>query len=123
MDIELKLKIKYESESNFFENNIIKSNSNTFFFFFKIINLEKMSSTEGYEVIVLGGGIAGSSLAITLARQGRKVMMIERDMTEPDTFRGELLQPGGVNKLKELGLERNCLEFFFFDFNHSKYFF
>jgi len=33
------------------------------------------------------------------------VLVIERDLTEPDRIVGELLQPGGYLKLIELGLE------------------
>jgi len=56
------------------------------------------------DVLVLGAGVAGASLAHVLARDGRKVMLVERDLSEPDTFRGELLQPGGLERLNELGL-------------------
>ncbi|XP_065608524.1 squalene monooxygenase [Cyrtonyx montezumae] len=57
------------------------------------------------EVIVVGSGVLGSSLATVLARDGRKVTVIERDLKEPDRIVGELLQPGGFNALKDLGLE------------------
>uniref|UniRef100_A0A7N2LY25 Squalene monooxygenase n=1 Tax=Quercus lobata TaxID=97700 RepID=A0A7N2LY25_QUELO len=40
---------------------------------------------------------------------GRRVHVIERDLTEPDRIVGELLQPGGYLKLVELGLE-DCVE-------------
>lgn len=62
-----------------------------------------------YDAIVVGAGILGSSLAATFARQGRKVLLVERDYREPDRIVGELLQPGGVAALAELGL-RDCLE-------------
>lgn len=38
-------------------------------------------------------------------QDGRRVHVIERDLTEPDRIVGELLQPGGYLKLTELGLE------------------
>ncbi|XP_077207635.1 squalene monooxygenase [Paroedura picta] len=57
------------------------------------------------EVIVVGSGVLGSALAAVLARDGRKVTVIERDLKEPDRIVGELLQPGGYNALKDLGLE------------------
>ena len=44
-----------------------------------------------------------------LARDGRRVCLIERDMSEPDRIVGELLQPGGYNALKKLGLEGKCI--------------
>lgn len=38
-------------------------------------------------------------------QEGRRVRVIERDLTEPDRIVGELLQPGGYLKLIELGLQ------------------
>lgn len=35
------------------------------------------------------------------------MVVIERDLSEPDRIVGELLQPGGYLKLIELGLEGN----------------
>ena len=35
---------------------------------------------------------------------GRRVLIIERDLTQPNRIVGELLQPGGYRKLQELGL-------------------
>ncbi|KAA8549890.1 hypothetical protein F0562_001574 [Nyssa sinensis] len=57
------------------------------------------------EIIIVGAGVAGSALACTLGKDGRRVLVIERDLTEPDRIVGELLQPGGYLKLIELGLE------------------
>jgi squalene monooxygenase len=64
---------------------------------------------EDCDAIIVGAGILGCSLAVTLAKQGRRVVLIERDMSEPDRIVGELLQPGGVKALTDLGL-RDCLE-------------
>lgn len=66
-----------------------------------------------YDVIVVGAGVAGASLAISLGRDGRKVLCLERKLydettgmlSEPSRIVGELLQPGGYAKLKELGLD------------------
>ena len=57
------------------------------------------------EVIIVGSGIVGSALAYALAREGRHVTVIERDLAQPDRIVGELLQPGGVRALRELCLE------------------
>ncbi|XP_074412972.1 squalene monooxygenase [Zonotrichia albicollis] len=57
------------------------------------------------EIIIVGSGVLGSSLATVLSRDGRKVTVIERDLKEPDRIVGELLQPGGFNALRDLGLE------------------
>ncbi|XP_061462485.1 squalene monooxygenase-like isoform X1 [Rhineura floridana] len=57
------------------------------------------------EIIIVGSGVLGSALAAVLARDGRKVTVIERDLKKPNRILGELLQPGGYNALKDLGLE------------------
>ncbi|RIA91581.1 squalene epoxidase-domain-containing protein [Glomus cerebriforme] len=64
---------------------------------------------DDYELIIVGAGIAGSACAATFGKQGRKVLLIERDLSEPDRIVGELLQPGGVAALAKLGLS-DCLE-------------
>ncbi|CAJ2643860.1 squalene monooxygenase 1 [Trifolium pratense] len=61
------------------------------------------------DIIIVGAGVAGSALAYTLGKDGRRVLVIERDLNEPDRIVGELLQPGGYLKLIELGLE-DCVE-------------
>ena len=62
-----------------------------------------------WDVVVVGAGVAGASLAHSFGKQGRRVLCVERDLSEPDRIVGELLQPGGYLKLKELGLE-SCVE-------------
>ncbi|KAI2654962.1 squalene monooxygenase [Labeo rohita] len=57
------------------------------------------------EVVIVGAGVLGSAMAAVLARDGRRVTVVERDMKEPDRIVGELLQPGGCRALEELGLE------------------
>lgn len=67
------------------------------------------SNYDAADVIIVGAGVAGAALAHTLGKDGRRVHVIERDLTEPDRIVGELLQPGGYLKLMELGLE-DCLK-------------
>ncbi|XP_062841257.1 squalene monooxygenase [Trichomycterus rosablanca] len=57
------------------------------------------------DIIIVGAGVLGSVMAAVLAREGRRVTVVERDLHEPDRIVGELLQPGGYRALKELGLE------------------
>lgn len=40
---------------------------------------------------------------------GRRVLLIERDLKQPDRIIGELLQPGGYLMLKKLGLA-HCVD-------------
>ncbi|EGG08701.1 uncharacterized protein MELLADRAFT_47732 [Melampsora larici-populina 98AG31] len=67
---------------------------------------------QSYDVIIIGAGIAGSSLAYSLSdpqsKNPRSVLLIERDLTQPDRIVGELLQPGGCLAVSELGLSE-CL--------------
>ncbi|KAK6459122.1 squalene epoxidase, erosterol biosynthesis [Scheffersomyces xylosifermentans] len=65
-----------------------------------------MTSTKeaAYDAIVIGAGVIGPSIATALARQGRKVLIVERDWSKPDRIVGELMQPAGVKALKELGM-------------------
>ncbi|OAY35639.1 squalene epoxidase 3 isoform X1 [Manihot esculenta] len=72
-------------------------------------NVQRPEDGSDPDVIIVGAGVAGTALACTLGKDGRRVQVIERDLTEPDRIVGELLQPGGYLKLIELGLE-DCVE-------------
>ncbi|MBA0760317.1 hypothetical protein Gotri_023069, partial [Gossypium trilobum] len=62
----------------------------------------KVDRRNAIEVIIVG---AGSALAYTLGKEGRRLRVIERDLNQPDKIVGELLQPGGYLKLLELGFQ------------------
>jgi len=57
-----------------------------------------------FDLICVGGGIAGSSLARAMAAAGAKVLVLERERKFRDRVRGEQLQPWGVAEAKRLGL-------------------
>lgn len=59
-----------------------------------------------YDAVVIGAGVVGPAIATALARQGQKVLIIERDWSEPDRIVGELMQPAGIKALQELGLAK-----------------
>lgn len=42
---------------------------------------------------------------LPLSQDGRRVLVLERDLSQPDRIVGELLQPGGYLMLKRLGLQ------------------
>jgi 2-polyprenyl-6-methoxyphenol hydroxylase-like FAD-dependent oxidoreductase len=63
-----------------------------------------MSSRESFEVVIIGGGIAGNALAAVLARAGKSVLVLERSTVYRDRVRGELFQPWGVAEPRRLGL-------------------
>lgn len=57
-----------------------------------------------YDVAIVGARCAGSALALMLARQGLKVITIERSTFPSDTMSGHFLQAAGVSCLRRLGL-------------------
>jgi 2-polyprenyl-6-methoxyphenol hydroxylase-like FAD-dependent oxidoreductase len=60
------------------------------------------------DVVIVGGGVAGSALAAVLARQGLPVSVLERELVPTDRVRGEYAPPWGVAELKRLELV-DCL--------------
>ncbi|KIL56170.1 hypothetical protein M378DRAFT_172928 [Amanita muscaria Koide BX008] len=62
-----------------------------------------------YDVLIVGAGIAGSALAHALSTLHRPtgaqlcIALLERSLAEPNRIVGELLQPGGVMALRQLG--------------------
>ena len=57
-----------------------------------------------YDVAIVGARCAGSALALMLAREGLKVIIVERSTFPQDTMSGHFLQPAGVSCLRRLGL-------------------
>ncbi|MCW0212246.1 MAG: FAD-dependent monooxygenase [Pseudonocardia sp.] len=68
-----------------------------------------MDETGTADVVVVGGGIAGSALATVLARAGRAVLLLERETAYRDKVRGETLSIWGVEEMRRLGLEDTFL--------------
>jgi 2-polyprenyl-6-methoxyphenol hydroxylase-like FAD-dependent oxidoreductase len=62
------------------------------------------------DVVIVGGGIAGSAIATALAPAGMDVLVIERQVEYRDKVRGEFLQPWGVAEARRLGLEQALLD-------------
>lgn len=57
-----------------------------------------------FDIIVVGGGLAGSSFAIAMAKHGAKVLVLEQESRFRDRVRGEFLCPWGTAEVKALGL-------------------
>src|SRR5262249_31194463 len=57
-----------------------------------------------YDIVIVGGGIAGSSLAMALARHGARVLIVERERAFRDRNRGELVHSWGVVEAQKLGI-------------------
>ncbi|HSP56436.1 MAG TPA: NAD(P)/FAD-dependent oxidoreductase, partial [Dehalococcoidia bacterium] len=60
--------------------------------------------TNAYDIITVGGGLAGSGLARSMAERGYRVLVVERETEFRDRVRGEWLAPWGVAEARELGL-------------------
>ena len=57
-----------------------------------------------YDLAIVGGGIAGSALAAVMARDGYKVLLLERSEAFMDRVRGEWIAPWGVVETRRVGL-------------------
>ena len=60
--------------------------------------------SDAHDVVIVGGGVAGSALATILARERISVAVLERDLAPVDRVRGEFTMPWGVAELKRLDL-------------------
>src|SRR5215467_4912371 len=63
-----------------------------------------------YDVVVVGGGLAGASLGAALARTGIRVLIAEREAQFRDRVRVEALQPWGAAEARELKFYRPLIE-------------
>jgi len=57
-----------------------------------------------YDLIVVGGGLAGASLAKNMAEKGASVLVLERETVFKDRIRGEAMHPWGVAEAQALGI-------------------
>jgi 2-polyprenyl-6-methoxyphenol hydroxylase-like FAD-dependent oxidoreductase len=55
-------------------------------------------------VVIVGAGPAGAALAYLLARRGVEVTLLERHSDFARTFRGDGLQPSGIDAFDQMGL-------------------
>lgn len=62
------------------------------------------------QFVIVGGGIAGMSLASSLARDGHRVTVLEASLEYEDKVRGEEMCPWGVAEAKELGVMQAMLD-------------
>ena len=69
---------------------------------------------DSYDLLIIGGGLAGASLGRSMALAGDNVLIIEKEIEFRDRIRGEVLLPWGSVEAKELGiydlLLRSCAQ-------------
>ncbi|MGC2324127.1 MAG: FAD-dependent oxidoreductase [Terriglobales bacterium] len=58
-----------------------------------------------YDIAIIGGGPAGAAAAITAARRGARVLLLERGRFPRHKVCGEFISPEGVGLLAGLGLD------------------
>jgi 2-polyprenyl-6-methoxyphenol hydroxylase-like FAD-dependent oxidoreductase len=67
-------------------------------------------SMKPWEVVVIGGGPAGSAAAIRLAQNGRSVLLLEKEPAAHDKVCGEFIGSDAQHYLRELGLDLTSLD-------------
>ena len=58
----------------------------------------------GFDICIIGAGMAGATIAAYLAPQGVRIALIDQCFKEKKRIVGELLQPGAVTSLEEMQL-------------------
>ncbi|MGL5075331.1 MAG: FAD-dependent oxidoreductase, partial [Waterburya sp.] len=56
------------------------------------------------QIVIVGAGPTGLTLAMLLARHGINVKLIEASRSFRRTFRGEGLMPSGLEAIEQMGL-------------------
>jgi len=69
-------------------------------------------TSQKFDLVTVGGGLGASALAIAMAREGARVLVIEKEEKFRDRVRGEYLSTWGVAEARELGIAdlllQNC---------------
>lgn len=63
-----------------------------------------------YDIITVGGGLGGAALALAMAAQGARVLVLERESHFRDRVRGEGLHAWGVPEARALGIYERLRE-------------
>ena len=63
-----------------------------------------------YDIITVGGGLGGSTLAKVMAERGARVLVVERERQFRDRVRGEVMVSWGVAEARALGIYHLLLD-------------
>ena len=61
-------------------------------------------TSRSYDIVTVGGGIAGAALAKAMAARGANVLVLEREERFKDRVRGEMVLSWGAAEARELGI-------------------
>jgi menaquinone-9 beta-reductase len=61
-------------------------------------------ASKTYDIIAVGGGLAGAALAKVMAEHGASVLVLEKETHFKDRVRGESMVSWGVTEARELGI-------------------
>ena len=64
----------------------------------------RAAATYDCDVVIVGGGLTGCSLALALADGRRRIVVLEARKGKNPRFNGELIHPSGVDHLEALGV-------------------
>ena len=68
------------------------------------------NSSNVFDLLIVGGGLAGASLGQSMALAGFRVLIVEKEVKFRDRIRGEVLLPWGSVEAKDLGIYGSLLE-------------
>jgi menaquinone-9 beta-reductase len=69
-----------------------------------------MTDSNHFDVVTVGGGMGASALALTMAKSGARVLVLEKETQFRDRVRGEALAPWGVAEARQLGIRELLLK-------------
>ncbi|CAM3726549.1 FAD-dependent oxidoreductase [Alkalicoccus chagannorensis] len=65
---------------------------------------------EQFDVVIIGGGVGGLTLALRLVQADVKVLVVEKDKNPGKIYKGELLQPKSLLHFDEMGVVDDILD-------------
>lgn len=69
----------------------------------------QLSAGTNYDLVIVGGGLAGATLGRSMALAGTHVLIVEKSLEFRDRIRGEVLLPWGGVEAMELGIHELLL--------------